>query len=502
MIACDRKKAPCQEHQHRANIGSFRRQGLLCFPRPMLTLLVVVFGLICLNFTEMSVMLEPFYATFSSSNDGNDDAGQTRAHVDSQAEESLSDVNVADDSEDGSDDDSEHRSDEDSVIGSDENSQRSSDEEPDDSPDGDLVDPGIYHNTAAMCVLIKDDGEILNEWIAYHYHVLNLRHLIVAVDPLSETSPERLLRKWEKLFGMNIELWYDEDYMPEFFLKGKYDKVGSFNIPLPSGVDKDQVTIVNNYVFRQRTFASHCLLSIKQRPNDPHENGKWVALVDTDEYISLNPKAIHNADGNRPPVVLPESPFAGSLLNYLNDFFRFSHASNLSRRCHLMPRILYLPKSRNSKQKQQVIDTSIWNTDRFETLRWEVHRDLTEPTGSPKAILDVAAVPEDHKIFQDERIRGIHMPLGKGPTECGNVTTAPDLNDLNRYPLVVNHYFGSLERYLGRTDSRRDESIWRKKVALNGTLGDGWILGWLPSFVEEHGLEKVSQVLQEYRHLE
>eukprot|EP00980_Cylindrotheca_fusiformis_P016591 scaffold4973_cov135-Cylindrotheca_fusiformis.AAC.9 len=358
------------------------------------------------------------------------------------------------------------------------------------------------NTTTALCVLIKDDGDILNEWIAYHYHVLNARHLIVAVDPLSETSPEPLLRKWEKLFGMTIEIWNDEDYMPKFFLKGKYDKVESFNIPLPSGVKKDQVTIVNNHVFRQEKFAAHCLLSIKQRLDDPQENGKWVALVDSDEYISLNSKAMESKDGKEPAVAVPEVPSAGSLLHYLNDFFRVGATSSLSRRCHLMPRILYLPKSHNTKKKQQIIDTSIWNTDRFETLRWEVHRDLTETNGYGKAILDVAALTEDHGMFKRARISSIHNPLGERPSGCGKLSSTPDLNKLNRYPLVVNHYFGSLERYLGRTDSRRDESIWRKKVALNGTLGDGWILGWLPSFVEDHGLEKVSQVLQEYRQLE
>jgi hypothetical protein len=28
-----------------------------------------------------------------------------------------------------------------------------------------------------------DDLDILPEWIAYHYHALGLRHLVVAVDP-------------------------------------------------------------------------------------------------------------------------------------------------------------------------------------------------------------------------------------------------------------------------------------------------------------------------------
>ena len=45
------------------------------------------------------------------------------------------------------------------------------------------------YNSFSACMLIKDDNDLLNEWLAYHYHVLNLRYLVVAVDPSSATSP-------------------------------------------------------------------------------------------------------------------------------------------------------------------------------------------------------------------------------------------------------------------------------------------------------------------------
>ena len=41
----------------------------------------------------------------------------------------------------------------------------------------------------AACLLIMDSNHLLIEWLAYHYHVLRLRHLIVAVDPRSTTTP-------------------------------------------------------------------------------------------------------------------------------------------------------------------------------------------------------------------------------------------------------------------------------------------------------------------------
>jgi hypothetical protein len=60
----------------------------------------------------------------------------------------------------------------------------------------------------SACLLIKDDNQILPEWIAYHYTVLPLRHLIVAVDPFSLTSPTPILDKFREI-GMDIEVWRD-----------------------------------------------------------------------------------------------------------------------------------------------------------------------------------------------------------------------------------------------------------------------------------------------------
>jgi hypothetical protein len=64
----------------------------------------------------------------------------------------------------------------------------------------------------SACLIVKDDNRILPEWLAYHYTVLPLRHLIVAIDPLSATSPLLILNKFREL-GMNIIVWEDKDYI-------------------------------------------------------------------------------------------------------------------------------------------------------------------------------------------------------------------------------------------------------------------------------------------------
>jgi hypothetical protein len=99
-------------------------------------------------------------------------------------------------------------------------------------------------------------------------------------------------------------------------------------------------------------------------------------------------------------------------------------------------------------------------------------------------------------IFQFGRIVSVHQPLYH--PECRKTTLAPDVNAVRLFPLTLNHNVGSLERYLLRADKRRDVDIYTKKAHVKGGVDDGWIQGWLASFVEEHGIEKLTKVLGDY----
>ena len=63
--------------------------------------------------------------------------------------------------------------------------------------------------TFSGCLLIKDQNDILPEWLTYHWTVLPLRRLIVAVDPLSITDPTPFLDLYKSL-GMNITVWKND----------------------------------------------------------------------------------------------------------------------------------------------------------------------------------------------------------------------------------------------------------------------------------------------------
>lgn len=62
----------------------------------------------------------------------------------------------------------------------------------------------------AGCLLLKDDNHKLSEWIAYHWLVLPLKYLVVAVDPTGYTTPKEILDLWKHSgLGLEITLWND-----------------------------------------------------------------------------------------------------------------------------------------------------------------------------------------------------------------------------------------------------------------------------------------------------
>jgi hypothetical protein len=83
--------------------------------------------------------------------------------------------------------------------------------------------PALDDNaTFSACLLIKDDNAILSEWIAYHYHTVNLRHLVVAVDPSSTELPASILNRWRQNTDLKVNYWNDTDYMPQSFIDTGY----------------------------------------------------------------------------------------------------------------------------------------------------------------------------------------------------------------------------------------------------------------------------------------
>ena len=125
----------------------------------------------------------------------------------------------------------------------------------------------------AACLLIMDDNHYLIEWLAYHFTVLPLKRLIVAIDPHSRTSPIEILRRYENLNIsnnesplINITVWNDADFkrvanLEKIQYEERYDR----------------------HLERQDQFISSCLKQLYYE-----RIWRYVAIIDSDEYIAWN----------------------------------------------------------------------------------------------------------------------------------------------------------------------------------------------------------------------
>lgn len=70
------------------------------------------------------------------------------------------------------------------------------------------------NRTMSACLLVMDDTIKLTEWLAYHYTVLPLSHLIVAIDPHSVLIKEieHVLSLWDSHL-QHMEVWTNDTWM-------------------------------------------------------------------------------------------------------------------------------------------------------------------------------------------------------------------------------------------------------------------------------------------------
>jgi hypothetical protein len=166
----------------------------------------------------------------------------------------------------------------------------------------------------SACLLISEDNHYLIEWLAYHYWFLPLRRLIVAVDPASRTSPHAILNRYASRGLMEITLWNDTDVFGPQTSNGTHDttvttpinnirRLGadgagagpdvSFRSAAASSL-LDQVVKIPpknpllRHRLRQSLVFSKCVAQLRLEQEQEHHHRTWVALLDTDEYITVH----------------------------------------------------------------------------------------------------------------------------------------------------------------------------------------------------------------------
>jgi len=335
----------------------------------------------------------------------------------------------------------------------------------------DSEDDGNDDDGTAFCLMVKDDNEILSEWVAYHYHVFKMRKLIVGEDPSSKTSAWDVLKRFTKegskgRFNLDVTVWKNDTYTPDWFRNEprNYTRIalkeaipGSQNNFVAVGADEinkmSECTVEkklsvhqhNTNLARQGWLVYKCLKKIKRESK--YSNITWTAIIDTDEFMVPNPWVSAHIYENAPVVnstfvnttglasIFPKRPKSNSLLSFFHRYLDQNQrqldtkgipdALN-SRGCVMMPRIAFGGKedsiqqtfdattsveSQNNNVNVRSRTTTIWNHKRFETLRWKYHQDLTTHKRFPASMGMKGILDTDrHDLTKNEGFGPEHIP--------------------------------------------------------------------------------------------
>jgi len=312
----------------------------------------------------------------------------------------------------------------------------------------------------SACLLVKDDNHLLDEWIAYHYHTLPLRHLVVAVDPDSITTPKDLLKKWEKFTELETMLWTDRDY------RSAEDLTETVIKKHKALAQNDTVLLLKEHRVRQRNFYGHCLNHFKKTGQ------AWVTLIDTDEFVAPNESYIFSS-----------KPQEQKLSHFISENHEYFDKTP----CFPMARTLFGPRVDATEGNDYYFPAY------FRTLEYFYHDAYGEKSenGYLKVMVDVRKF-----TFKDldleNIISGPHRPLEKCVMPDYYHSPGKDSHSVLR----VHHYLGSKEEYFRRNDARRDIAIYDRKADSSSRFGPNIVLkSWLDGFMRDIGSETASVLL-------
>ncbi|CAJ1930849.1 unnamed protein product [Cylindrotheca closterium] len=318
------------------------------------------------------------------------------------------------------------------------------------------------------CLLWMDDYELLIEWIAYHYHVLPLRHLVLFRDPKSTKDPSPIFDRWRP-YGMHITYWTSLENFTHF--------------PNNNALEELKGNPQKQHIERQHFFYRNCLMHLKR------EKWGWTFVGDTDEFVLLNSKVVPEArEMMKQPGIIMETILKARTTNRIPNSNKHMNKRQLqrwgnpSRHCVCLQRHQFggfeSPEEAVMKDVPSFLDHY-----RFQTLRFRHHR---RNTIVGKSIIDSSRIP-----LKDFRRMGHHSVTD----ECGSYWG--DGDDL----MIVNHYLGSWEYFRRDNDFRGqrrkrflEKNAWIKDT-LHSNRGDE-IRQWMGGFVEHFGKEVSLSLLE------
>jgi len=341
----------------------------------------------------------------------------------------------------------------------------------------------------SACLLIKDENPRLIEWLAYHYTVVQLRYLVVAVDPESLTLPrEVILQRWMDL--MDIQIWEDERYMNQTQLTSRLART------LRAKSNNDMEEFVQLHRERQKTFLARC--NLHHRAN----NRTWVMHIDVDEYISYNyvhellePSSpseerwnwTRSSTSSNTNTNISSTSTGRSVLHTVFDYLHRIHPPTTA--CLGMVRVLFGSITTNTSNTTTTANPDI----HLDTLTYFYHENLTTlgVFGKQKVLMDVSRIHPS--LLQPDKVFSIHTPIMRPRYICP--TNYFTRKSYSESILRVHHYIGSWESYSSKVDVRRDKEIFAERARVK--IGPNYdVQGWYDTFQQViGGPEKANQML-------
>ena len=319
------------------------------------------------------------------------------------------------------------------------------------------------NETFSACLLVMDENFRLREWLSYHYHVLPLRHLVVATDPRSQTSPTSILHQFRNVLHMNIVEWTsDEDFgfdpvrlMQETVPKRQRRHQKEPPPPNPRAI----------YLGRQRQFLQSCLEYFHQQGHT------WTACIDPDEYVTIDPETTNASFSfvgvtgqahhhlRQPGVVMDYIHKAKALHTLPKEeciILPRRQVGAIDTDGSTNPNLLQATTSTTStstsrkrakRGKVKKDESSFLDLDRLDTFRWRLYNEekYGKVNGLGKPLVDVSAL-------------GPHLPLQVvNPHRIQRQLCASPFPEwaLGKFGFRGNHYIGSWQAYSYRQGDPR-----------------------------------------------
>lgn len=333
----------------------------------------------------------------------------------------------------------------------------------------DPILPLAKNESFGSCLMIKEDNDLLYEWLSYHYTTLPLRYVFIGSDEGNQQNPEEVLKRW-KVANTGLEYWI-------FNASSFMNRHGQ-----SSAKDAHHA-----FVHRQQAFISTCTEFMKA------QGLHWVIYTDSDEFLVMNrlgkgenQTSMESHEVFKLRQMLPPIDSNATFLDAIVEFNKIQNQSP----CITTPRILVgALENVTCAGSQDVLELakSSFRYEEMSTLRFNQHAKKGDFSLNKfgKVMMDVSNI-SDATIAKGPR--NPHRPY---KPEC-----RPGALGFTDAIFHIHHYIASFERYSSRQDDRRNRQEWEKRAYITTANScDQAIHLWFPRFIDNVGINRAKFLL-------